>query len=76
MHVNLALVTVKQNEVVKRLAGWGAILAIPTVIFSLYGMNFTDMPELKFPWAYHTTLGVTVAGCFFLYQKLKRSGWL
>lgn len=76
MHVNLALVTVKQNEVVKRLAGWGAILAIPTVIFSLYGMNFSDMPELKFPWAYHTTLGVTVAGCFFLYQKLKRSGWL
>ncbi|MGB8665997.1 MAG: magnesium and cobalt transport protein CorA [Serratia inhibens] len=76
MHVNLALVTVKQNEVVKRLAGWGAILAIPTVIFSLYGMNFADMPELKFPWAYHTTLGVTLAGCFFLYQKLKRSGWL
>ncbi|AHG21878.2 magnesium transporter [Chania multitudinisentens RB-25] len=76
MHVNLALVTVKQNEVVKRLAGWGAILAIPTVIFSLYGMNFADMPELKFPWAYHTTLGVTVIGCIFLYRKLKRSGWL
>lgn len=76
MHVNLALVTVKQNEVVKRLAGWGAILAIPTVIFSLYGMNFADMPELTFPWAYHATLGVTVVGCFFLYQKLKRSGWL
>ncbi|MNT71542.1 Magnesium transport protein CorA [compost metagenome] len=76
MHVNLALVTVKQNEVVKRLAGWGAILAIPTVIFSLYGMNFANMPELKFPWAYHTILGVTAVGCFFLYQKLKRSGWL
>lgn len=76
MHVNLALVSVKQNEVVKRLAGWGAILAIPTVIFSLYGMNFADMPELKFPWAYHATLGVTVAGCIFLYQKLKRAGWL
>jgi nucleobase:cation symporter-1, NCS1 family len=76
MHVNLALVTVKQNEVVKRLAGWGAILAIPTVIFSLYGMNFANMPELKFPWAYHTILGVTAVGCFFLYQKLKKSGWL
>ncbi|MGN6038064.1 MULTISPECIES: magnesium and cobalt transport protein CorA [Serratia] len=76
MHVNLALVTVKQNEVVKRLAGWGAILAIPTVIFSLYGMNFADMPELKFPWAYHATLGATAVGCIFLYQKLKKSGWL
>lgn len=76
MHVNLALVSVKQNDVVKRLAGWGAILAIPTVVFSLYGMNFADMPELKFPWAYQTTLGITVVGCVFLYQKLKRSGWL
>ncbi|PVZ87165.1 magnesium transporter [Serratia sp. S1B] len=76
MHVNLALVSVKQNEVVQKLAGWGAILAIPTVIFSLYGMNFTDMPELKLSWAYHATLGVTVVGCVFLYRKLKRSGWL
>jgi magnesium transporter len=47
MQVNLALVTVRQNEVVKRLAGWGAILAIPTVMFSLYGMNFKVMPELQ-----------------------------
>lgn len=51
-------------------------MAIPTVIFSLYGMNFADMPELKFPWAYHATLGVTAVGCIFLYQKLKKSGWL
>ena len=56
--------------------GLGAILAIPTVVFSLYGMNFADMPELKFPWAYHATLGVTAVGCIFLYQKLKKSGWL
>jgi len=75
-HVNLALVSVKQNEVVKGLAGWGAILAIPTVVFSLYAMNFENMPELKFPWAYHTLLGITVVSCFFLYKKLKRSGWL
>jgi magnesium transporter len=50
MHVNLALVSVRQNEVVKRLAGWAAILAVPTLIFSLYGMNFEDMPELKPVW--------------------------
>ncbi len=47
MQVNLALVANNQNEVVKRLAGWGAILAIPTVVFSLYGMNFEWMPELE-----------------------------
>jgi magnesium transporter len=46
MQVNPALVGHNQNEVVKRLAGWGAILAMPTVIFSLYGMNFEWMPEL------------------------------
>jgi len=76
MHVNLALVSVHQNEVVQRLAGWGAILAIPTVIFSLYGMNFKDMPELNDSWGYPLTLGVTIVGCVALYVKLKKSGWL
>ncbi|XBS68202.1 magnesium and cobalt transport protein CorA [Acerihabitans sp. KWT182] len=76
MHVNLAMVTVRQNEVVKRLAGWGAILAVPTVIFSLYGMNFAWMPELKTAWGYPVTLLVTFIGCVGLHRKLKRSGWL
>lgn len=75
-HVNLALVSVRQNEVVQRLAGWGAILAIPTVIFSLYGMNFKDMPELDSTLGYPLTIGVTVLGCLWLYLKLRRSGWL
>lgn len=76
MHVNLALVSVRQNEVVKQLAGWGAILAVPTVIFSLYGMNFEVMPELKTTFGYPLTLAVTLTGCFIIYRKLKRSGWL
>jgi magnesium transporter len=76
MQVNLALVSVRQNEVVKRLAGWGAILAIPTMIFSLYGMNFEIMPELKWRFGYPLILGVIGAGCILLYRKLKRAGWL
>ncbi len=76
MHVNLAMVSVRQNEVVKKLAGWGAILAVPTVIFSLYGMNFAWMPELKATWGYPLTLLVTLTGCIALHRKLKRSGWL
>jgi magnesium transporter len=76
MNVNLAMVTVRQNEVVKKLAGWGAILAVPTVIFSLYGMNFAEMPELKTAWGYPVTLLVTLTGCIVMYQRLKRSGWL
>jgi len=76
IQVNLSLVTVRQNEVVKRLAGWGAILAVPTVVFSLYGMNFRTMPELDLRFGYPAVLAATVLGCAGLYRKLKRSGWL
>jgi len=76
MHVNLALVSVRQNDIVKQLAGWGAVLAVPTIVFSLYGMNFQNMPELKVAWGYPLTLGLTFAGCAWLYRKLKKSGWL
>jgi magnesium transporter len=76
VQVNLALVTVGQNEVVKRLAGWGAILAIPTVIFSLYGMNFRFMPEIQQPWGYPAVVLGTAAGCATLYRRLRRAGWI
>jgi magnesium transporter len=76
MQVNLALVANNQNEVVKRLAGWGAILAIPTVIFSLYGMNFEWMPELKWGPGYPIAVAVTLLGCVFVHRRLRRAGWV
>lgn len=76
MQVHLAIVTVRQNEVVKRLAGWGAILAIPTMVFSLYGMNFKHMPELEYVHSYPVVLGGVFAGCLVLYVRLKRMDWL
>ena len=76
MQVNLALVANNQNEVVKRLAGWGAILAIPTVVFSLYGMNFEDMPELTWRAGYPLAVGATLLGCVFVYRRLRRAGWV
>jgi magnesium transporter len=76
MQVNLALVANNQNEVVKRLAGWGAILAIPTVVFSLYGMNFEWMPELKWRAGYPMAVGVTLLSCWFVYRRLRRAGWV
>lgn len=76
MHVNLALVSVQQNEVVKKLAGWGAILVIPTVVFSMYGMNFEHMPELKTLFGYPATVAVTLGACVLLWLRLKRSRWL
>lgn len=76
MSVNLALVTVAQGEVVKRLAGWAGLLAAPTLITSWYGMNFEHMPELAGPYSYPVLIGVTVGVCALLYSLLKRARWL
>ena len=76
MQVALAQITIRQNEVVKRLAGWGAILAVPTMVFSLYGMNFKVMPELAWEWGYPAVLVVIGLGCGVLYRRLRKVGWL
>ena len=76
MQVALARITIKQNEVVKRLAGWGGILALPTMVFSLYGMNFRFMPELHWKWSYPLLMLALVAACTLLYWRLKRARWL
>lgn len=76
MQVNLALVANNQNEVVKRLAGWGAILAIPTVVFSLYGMNFAWMPELQWKAGYPLSVALTVLACGLVYRRLRRAAWV
>lgn len=76
INVNLSLVTFGQNEVMKKLAGWAAMLAAPTLITSWYGMNFTHMPELSRPWAYPAI--IVVVGCVVggIYAGLKRARWL
>jgi magnesium transporter len=76
MNVNLSLISVRQNEVVKRLAGWAALLAAPTLLASWYGMNFHNMPELGRPYAYPVLIVVTLAVCGGLYLALKRAKWL
>jgi len=76
MQVHLTFETVRQNDVVKGLAGWGAILAIPTMVFSWYGMNFKYMPELDWPYSYPVVVGVVLFGSLILYKRLKRNGWL
>jgi magnesium transporter len=76
MQVHLTFETVRQNEVVKRLAGWGAILAIPTMVFSWYGMNFRHMPELDWQYSYPAVVGGVALASLLLYWRLKRSGWL
>ena len=76
MQFHLASLSVKQNESVQKLAGWGAVLAIPTVIFSLYGMNFELMPELKWRWAYPAVLAVTGVSMVWLYRHLRKRKWI
>jgi magnesium transporter len=66
----------RQNDVVKSLASWGAILALPTMVFSMYGMNFQFMPELGWSFGYPLALAATAAGCVFLYRRFRRAGWL
>jgi magnesium transporter len=76
MSVNLSLVTIAQGEVVKRLAGWAALLAAPTLIASWYGMNFTHMPELAGRYSYPILIGVVLVVCIGLYAYLKKVRWL
>jgi magnesium transporter len=76
MNVNLALVSVGQNEVVKKLAGWAALVAAPTLIASWYGMNFQYMPELDDTYSYPVLILITLAVVLGLYRMLRRARWL
>lgn len=76
MTVNLALVNIAQGEVVKKLAGWAALLAAPTLVASWYGMNFSNMPELAGRWSYFAVIAITVAVCIGLYLYLRKVRWL
>jgi magnesium transporter len=76
MSVNLSLVTIAQGEVVKKLAGWAALLAAPTLITSWYGMNFRNMPELQGRYSYFILIGVVAVVCLSLYRYLRKVRWL
>lgn len=73
---SLLLASARQNDIVKKLAAWAAILAVPTAIAGIYGMNFKFMPELE--WEYGYPLIMTFMGglCSYLYYRFKRGSWL
>jgi magnesium transporter len=66
----------QQNETTRRLAAWAAILAVPTALAGIYGMNFDVMPELKWAYGYPAVLAIIVAVCSYLYWRFRRAGWL
>jgi magnesium transporter len=76
MSVNLSMVSLQENETMKRLAAYAALLAVPTMIAGIYGMNFEHMPELKWRYGYLASLAVMAAIDVLLYFRFKRSRWL
>jgi magnesium transporter len=76
LQANLAQVAVRQNEDMRRISAWVAIIAVPTMVAGIYGMNFRHMPELGWTFGYPLALAVMLTACVFLYRYFKRSGWL
>ncbi len=76
LQANLAQASVAPNEDMRKITSWAAIIAVPTMVCGVYGMNFDYMPETHWKYGYPVVLGVTVALCLGIHRTLKRNGWL
>jgi len=74
--MNLSLITISESEVTKRLAAYAALVAVPTMVAGVYGMNFEHMPELKWLWGYPMALGLMAGIDAYLWFRFRKSGWL
>src|SRR5207237_1276060 len=76
LEANLTQVSVRQNEQMRQISAWAAILAVPTLIAGIYGMNFQNMPELKWHYGYPVAVFAMVALCASLWGYFKHIEWL
>jgi magnesium transporter len=76
LNAHLALLGKRQNEDMRKISSWAAIIAVPTAMAGIYGMNFDHMPELKWPFGYPLVLTVMAVTCFLVHRRLRKSGWL
>ena len=76
LEAKFALISVAQNDDTKRLAAWAAIIAVPTMIAGLYGMNFDFMPETKWVYGYPVVILVMLTICGLLYGWFRKVKWL
>ncbi|BBA99905.1 putative metal-transport protein [Actinacidiphila reveromycinica] len=76
LQANLAQATVVQNEDMRKITAWAAILAVPTMITGVYGMNFKHMPELGWTYSYPVVLASILAICYAIHRGFRRNGWL
>jgi magnesium transporter len=74
--VNLSLITVHESETVKRLAACAALVAVPTMIAGVYGMNFEHIPELKWVWGYPLSIALMVGIDGYLFYRFRKAKWL
>jgi magnesium transporter len=76
LQANLAQATVAQNEDMRKITSWAAIIAVPTAVCGVYGMNFDHMPELHWKYGYPMVLTGIIGVCLAIHRTLKRNGWL
>jgi magnesium transporter len=76
IQVNLAMITIGESEVTKRLAAYAALVAVPTMIAGVYGMNFEEMPELTWAYGYPFALSLMVIIDTVLFLRFRKAGWL
>jgi magnesium transporter len=76
IQVNLAMITIGESEVTKRLAAYAALVAVPTMIAGIYGMNFKSMPELGWSFGYPLSIAVMAAIDAYLFHRFRKAGWL
>jgi magnesium transporter len=76
LQASLARLAVAQNADMRKITSWPAIIAVPTAVAGIYGMNLTHMPELKLTFGYPAVLAFIVIACVLLYRGFKRNGWL
>ena len=76
LQANLAQASVAQNEDMRKITSWAAIIAVPTMVCGVYGMNFDYMPELRWTFGYPLVIGVISVACVVLYRGFRRNGWL
>ncbi|KUJ64295.1 magnesium transporter CorA [Streptomyces albus subsp. albus] len=76
LQANLAQASVAQNEDMRKITAWAAIVAVPTMVCGVYGMNFDHMPELHWKYGYPAVMAVIVGVCIAIHRSFKRNGWL
>jgi magnesium transporter len=74
--MNLAMVQIGESEVTKRFAAYAALVAVPTMVAGVYGMNFEHMPELKWEYGYAFSIALMVLIDLFIFWRFRKSGWL